>query len=69
MRLRPIGWYYRELLEFNLMMDSLLNIFDDEDQRYKPTELTETFKTLNYYRTPDSGQSSPDDHRQWEASG
>lgn len=54
-RLRPIGWYYRELLEFNLMMDSLLNIFDDEDQRYKPTELTETFKTLDYYRTPDSG--------------
>lgn len=55
MRLRPIGWYYRELLEFNLMTDSLLNIFDDEDQRYKPTELAETFKTLNYYRTPDSG--------------
>lgn len=54
-RLRPIGWYYRELLEFNLMMDSLLNIFDDEDQRYKPTELTETFKTLAYYRNPDSG--------------
>lgn len=55
MRLRPIGWYYRELLEFNLMTDSLLNIFNDEDQRYKPTELAETFKTLNYYRTPDSG--------------
>ncbi len=54
-RLRPIGWYYRELLEFNLMMDSLLNIFDEEDHRYKPTELTETFKTMAYYRNPGSG--------------
>lgn len=55
MRLRPTGWYYRELLEFNLMMDSLLSIFEDEDQRYKPIELVETFKTLNYYLNPDSG--------------
>ncbi|MDI9401527.1 MAG: hypothetical protein QM428_06250 [Verrucomicrobiota bacterium] len=54
-RLRPIGWYYRELLEFNLMMDSMLNIFDDADRRYKPTELTETFKTLDYYTHPDLG--------------
>lgn len=47
--LKPVGWCYRELLNYNGMTDSLLASMDNEDKRFKPREMSETLETLNAY--------------------
>jgi hypothetical protein len=52
--LRPIGWYYRDLLQFNILMDSMLSILDDGARSNRPEVITEAFKEFDSYMDPDS---------------
>lgn len=55
-RLRPIGWYYRDLLQYNLMMDSMLSLLDNNVRRRsnRPEAITIAFKEFDSYMDPDS---------------
>lgn len=44
----PKGWYYRSVLEYNLMADAFLDTMDREEHHFKPM-FAEVMKTYDYY--------------------
>lgn len=47
---RPIGLYYKDLLEYNLMTDALLVSMDREDKHFVRRELEDAFERLQFCR-------------------
>lgn len=46
----PKGWYYRSVLEMNLMTDAFLDTMDREEHHFKPV-FADIMKTYDYYMT------------------
>ena len=49
LHLRPKGWFFRDLLEYNYMMDTLIEIQDREDRKFNSLETPFALQNLEDY--------------------